>query len=127
MGGIQVVLIENVVLEIDILVSSTSDSYLITSVHMKQLKNSSLVGNTRRFVDETDFAGSEGLEGMNPVYIKPRNSLFVPFGHSVIVLFQTYKNKVYFLPLETLSFPRSVGCQRLSHHFVIPLCSRCRH
>ena len=43
MGGIQVVLIENVVLEIDILVSSTSDSYLITSVDMKQLKNSSLV------------------------------------------------------------------------------------
>ena len=68
------VLIENVVPEIDILVSSTSDSYIITSVHMKQLKNSSLVGNTRRFVDEIDFAGSEGLEGMSPAYIKPRNS-----------------------------------------------------
>ena len=38
-----VVLIKNVVLEIDILVSSTSDFYFITSVHMKQQKNSSLL------------------------------------------------------------------------------------
>ena len=84
------VLIKNVVLEIDILVSSTSDFYIITSVHMEQLKNSSLGGNSRRLVDEIDFAGSEALEGMNLVHIKL--SVF-HFSHSFIVLLQTYKNK----------------------------------
>ena len=87
------VLIENVVLEIDILVSSTSDSYLITSVHMKQLKNSSLVGNTRRFVDETDFTGSEGLEGMNPVYIKPRNFFSSPLATVLSCCFRPTRTK----------------------------------
>ena len=38
---------------------------------------------------------------MNPVHIKL--SVF-HFGHSVIVLFQTYKNKVYFLPLKPFRF-----------------------
>ena len=42
-GTLQVVLIENVVLEFDRLVSSTSDFYLITSVHMKRLNDGRLV------------------------------------------------------------------------------------
>ena len=79
--------------EIDIFVSSTSDSYLITSVHMKQLRNSSLVGNTRRFVDETDLAGSEGLEGMNPVYIKPRNFFSFPLATVLSCCFKLPRTK----------------------------------
>ena len=49
MGGGQVVLIETVVLEIDILVSSTTDFYITTSVQMKRLKSSSLILYTRAF------------------------------------------------------------------------------
>ena len=42
-GKLQVVLIENVVLEFGRLVSSTSDFYLITSVHMNRLNDGRLV------------------------------------------------------------------------------------
>ena len=57
MEGIQA---EIVVLEIDILVSSTGNF----NISMKKLKNNAFVGNTGHVDDEIDLAGSEGLEGM---------------------------------------------------------------
>ena len=60
--GIQVVINEIVVPEIDIFVSSTGNFNLSTLDHMKKLKNSSIVGSTGHFDDEIDFADSESLD-----------------------------------------------------------------
>ena len=50
---------------------------------MKKLKNVSLVGNIGHFDNEIDFAGSEGLDGVKVINIKPhvgpfRNSSIIP-------------------------------------------------
>ena len=47
------------------------------SDHMKKLKNLSLVGNTPYFDNEVDYAGSEGLDGVKVVNIKPHVDPFV--------------------------------------------------
>ena len=43
-----------------------------------------LVGNIRRFDNEIDFAGSEGLEGMKVLNIKPRLPSFEMSGSFTI-------------------------------------------
>ena len=50
--------------------SSTSNFDIITLDHMKV--NTAIVGNTGHFRNEMDLAGSEGLEGMKVVIIKPQ-------------------------------------------------------
>ena len=95
--------------------SCTGPTCLVLSACVQVLRRIPSAG----FVAESlDHGWSRSSGSGNRSLGRGSEFLFVPFGHSVIVLFQTYKNKVYFLPLETLSFPRSVGCQRLSHHFV---------
>ena len=69
--------------EIEIFVSSTGNFTLILvlnisiSDHMKKLKNVSLVGNTGYFDNKVDFAGSESLDGVKVVNIKPHVDPFV--------------------------------------------------
>ena len=58
-------------------VSVMSDTSLfphrvISTSHMKMMKNSALVGNTGHFGNKIDFAGSEGLEGMKVANTKPQ-------------------------------------------------------
>ena len=57
------------------------------SDHVKKLKNLSLVGNTRYFDNEVDYAGSEGLVGLKVVNIRSlrlsRCSISLDFLHSV--------------------------------------------
>ena len=54
MEDIQLVVIEIVVLEIDILASSTGNF----NISVEKLKNSAFVGNTGHFDNEIDLAGS---------------------------------------------------------------------
>ena len=68
MEGIQVVVIEIVVPQIDILVSLTGNF----NVSMKMLKNNAFFGDTGHFDKEIDLAGSEGLEGMKVDSLKPQ-------------------------------------------------------
>ena len=56
-AGVQVVTIETVLLEINILVSSPGNFNIITSVHMKRLKNNAFAGNTRHLDNELDLTG----------------------------------------------------------------------
>ena len=67
--GIRAVVIEIVVPEIHILVSST-DNF---NINMEKLKNSALSGNTGRFANEVDLAGSDFLEGMKVDSLRPQN------------------------------------------------------
>ena len=59
----QVVTIETVLLEINILVSSTGNFKIIALDRMNKLKNNAFVGNTGHFDNEINLVGSEGLEG----------------------------------------------------------------
>ena len=67
----------DVMSEIDIFVSSTGNYQHQRFGPQKKLKNVSLVGNTGYFDNELDFAGSEGLDGVKVVNIKPHVDPFV--------------------------------------------------
>ena len=55
LAGVQEVTIETVLLEINILVSSAGNFNIITSVHMKRLKNNAFAGYTGHFVNDFDL------------------------------------------------------------------------
>ena len=63
---------ETAVSETYILASSAGYFNIITLVYMKM--NIASVGDTGHFHKEIDLAGSEGLEGMEVVNIKPRKT-----------------------------------------------------
>merc|ERR1712151_708782 len=88
MEGFQVVTMEEVVGEIDIFTSATSNFNIITLEHMKKMKNNAIVGNIGHFDNEIDMAGLEDEKnGINVENIKPQVDRFVfPDGHGVIVL-----------------------------------------
>merc|ERR1712230_187311 len=87
MEGFQVVTIDSVVGEIDIFTSATGNFNIITSEHMKKMKNNAIVGNIGHFDNEIDMAGLEGTEGIKVENIKPQVDRFVfPNGQGVIVL-----------------------------------------
>merc|ERR1711923_49785 len=87
MEGFQVVTLESVVGDIDIFTSATGNFDIITSAHMKAMKNNAIVGNIGHFDNEIDMAGLEGFPGIKVENIKPQVDRFVfPDGHGVIVL-----------------------------------------
>ena len=83
--------------EIEIFVSSTGNFTLILvlnisiSDHMKKLKNVSLVGNTGYFDNKVDFAGSESLDGVKVVNIKPHVD---PFVFSVVLSLSLFQKQL---------------------------------
>ena len=80
--------IESFMAEIDITVSSKGNFNIITLDHMKM--NITFAGNTRHFCKEVDLAGSEGLEGMTVLNIKPQKTV-----SSATVGFKAHKNDVH--------------------------------
>ena len=61
--------IETVIAEIDIIASSTGHFDIIILDYMEM--NVAFAGNTGHFCNEIVLAGSEGLEGMTVLNIKP--------------------------------------------------------
>merc|ERR1712167_215529 len=87
MEGFQVVMMESVVGEADIFVSTTGNKDIITVEHMKKMKNNAIVGNIGHFDNEIDMAGLEAIEGIKVENIKPQVDRFVfPNGKGIIVL-----------------------------------------
>jgi adenosylhomocysteinase len=87
MDGLQVARIEDVVGEVDIFVTTTGGTDIITVEHLSAMKHNAIVGNVGHFDDEIDMAGLNKVAGIEKIEIKPQvHEWRFPDGHSVIVL-----------------------------------------
>jgi len=87
MEGFDVVRLEDVVSELDIIVTSTGNKDIVMAEHMSKMKNNAIVGNIGHFDNEIDMAGLKKFAGVKRINIKPQVDRFVfPDGHGIIVL-----------------------------------------
>ncbi|MDH2442970.1 adenosylhomocysteinase [Amnibacterium sp. CER49] len=87
MDGYQVVPLEEVLDQVDILITTTGNTDVVTVDHLVGLKHLAIVGNVGHFDTEIDMAGLEALEGAERVQIKPQvHEWRLPTGRSVLVL-----------------------------------------
>jgi len=87
MDGYQVARLESVVGEVDILITGTGNTRVVTTEHLLGLKHLAIVGNVGHFDDEIDLAGLESVPGVEIVEIKPQvHEWRLPTGRSILVL-----------------------------------------
>jgi adenosylhomocysteinase len=87
MDGYQVARLESVLGDIDILVTGTGNTRVVTVDHLLALKHQAIVANVGHFDDEIDMAGLESLAGAERIEIKPQvHEWRLPNGRSVLVL-----------------------------------------
>jgi len=87
MEGFQVTTLEDVIGEIDIVITTTGNKGIIMAEQMAKMKNNAIVGNIGHFDNEIDMAGLEQVEGIKRINIKPQVDRYVfPNGNGVIVL-----------------------------------------
>jgi len=90
MDGYQVARLDDVIGEIDFLITATGDRDVVTVDHLLALKHLAVVGNVGHFDNEIDMAGLAALEAAGRaerVEIKPQvHEWRLPSGRSVIVL-----------------------------------------
>jgi len=87
MEGFQVVTLEEVVKDIDIVITCTGNRGIVLAKHMAQMKNNCIVGNIGHFDNEVDMAGLNKVPGIKRINIKPQVDRFVfPDGHGILVL-----------------------------------------
>ncbi len=85
MEGFSVVLMEDVISQADIFITTTGNKGIIMTEHMIKMKNNAIVGNIGHFDNEIDMDGL--LSQTVRKNIKPQVDKFVfPDGHGVIVL-----------------------------------------
>merc|ERR1712083_246922 len=85
MEGFQVATMEDVISEIDVVITTTGNKDIITLEHMSKMKNNAIVGNIGHFDNEIQMEQLEkAAKRMN---IKPQCDKYVfPDGHGVIIL-----------------------------------------
>lgn len=87
MEGYQVCPLEDVISEIDIVVTATGNKNILMVEHMAKMKNNAIVGNIGHFDNEIDMAGLLKYPGIKRLNIKPQVDKFIfPTGNGVIVL-----------------------------------------
>jgi adenosylhomocysteinase len=87
MDGYGVVTLEEVIEEIDIVVTATGNKGIVMATHMAKMKNNAIVGNIGHFDNEVDMAGLMKWKGINRINIKPQVDRWVfPGGKGVIIL-----------------------------------------
>jgi len=87
MEGYQVTTLEDIIKDVDIIVTATGNRGIIMAKHMAQMKNNAIVGNIGHFDNEIDMAGLAKVPRINKINIKPQVDRWVfPDGHGVIVL-----------------------------------------
>jgi len=72
MDGFQVARLESVLGDIDLLITGTGNTHVVTVDHLLGLKHLAIVGNVGHFDDEIDMAGLESLPGAERIEIKPQ-------------------------------------------------------
>ncbi len=87
MDGYQVARLEDVIGDIDILVTATGNENVVTLDHLLALKHLAIVANVGHFDNEIDMAGLEALPGAERIEIKPQvHEWRLPNGRSILVL-----------------------------------------
>jgi len=87
MEGYQVVRLNDVLKEVDIVVTATGNKGIVMIEDMTKMKNNVIVGNIGHFDNEIDMAGLESFPGIKRLNIKPQVDKWTfPDGHSIIVL-----------------------------------------
>jgi len=87
MEGIPVVRLDDVVGEVDIVVTATGNKGIVMKSHMSKMKNNCIVGNIGHFDNEIDMDGLINDKTIKRVNIKPQVDRFVfSDGHGIIML-----------------------------------------
>jgi len=87
MEGVPVVRLEDVIGEIDIVITTTGNCNIMPAKLIAQMKHNAIVGNIGHFDTEIDMAGLQNWPGAKRENIKPQVDRFIfPDGHAVIVL-----------------------------------------
>lgn len=87
MDGFQVARLESVIDQVDIVVTGTGNTRVVTPEHLLGLKHLAIVANVGHFDDEIDMAGLAAIPGAERVEIKPQvHEWRLPNGRSVLVL-----------------------------------------
>ncbi|MCW3493777.1 adenosylhomocysteinase [Microbacterium sp. SSM24] len=87
MDGFQVARLETVIDQVDIVVTGTGNTRVVTPEHLLGLKHLAIVANVGHFDDEIDMTGLAAIPGAERVEIKPQvHEWRLPNGRSVLVL-----------------------------------------
>ena len=87
MDGFQVARIESVIDQVDIFVTATGNSNILTVEHMLKMKHQAVVANVGHFDNEIDMAGLSKIAGAERIEIKPQvHEWRLPNGRSILVL-----------------------------------------
>jgi len=87
MDGFQVARIESVIDQVDIFVTATGNSNILTVEHMLKMKHQAVVANVGHFDNEIDMAGLAKVDGAEKIEIKPQvHEWRLPNGRSILVL-----------------------------------------
>ena len=87
MDGYQVAKLEDVISEVDILVTATGNKDVVTLDHMLAMKHQAIIANVGHFDNEVDMAALESLAGTTKMEIKPQvHEWQMPNGRSILVL-----------------------------------------
>jgi adenosylhomocysteinase len=87
MDGFQVARLESVIGDVDIVITGTGNTRVVTAEHLLGLKHLAIVANVGHFDDEIDMAGLAAIPGAERIEIKPQvHEWRLPTGRSVLVL-----------------------------------------
>jgi adenosylhomocysteinase len=87
MEGYTVATLDDVIRDVDIIVTATGNKDIVMVRHMALMKNNAILGNIGHFDNEIDMSGLMEFPGIKRTNIKPGTDLWTfPDGHSVIVL-----------------------------------------
>eukprot|EP00177_Eucheuma_denticulatum_P005893 GFKZ01010733.1.p1 GENE.GFKZ01010733.1~~GFKZ01010733.1.p1 ORF type:complete len:492 (+),score=81.95 GFKZ01010733.1:290-1765(+) len=87
MEGFQVATLDDMVSDLDIVITTTGNKDIVRVEHMAKMKNNAIVGNIGHFDNEIDIAGLDSYEGIKKVEIKPQVHRWeFPDGHGIIML-----------------------------------------
>eukprot|EP01083_Nonionella_stella_P043924 118504_1 len=87
MEGFQVVVLQDVLSELDIVVTTTGNKDIVMVSDMAKMKNNAIVCNIGHFDNEIDMAGLINYPGVKKINIKAQVDRFVfPDAHGIIIL-----------------------------------------
>ncbi|WP_019182329.1 adenosylhomocysteinase [Microbacterium yannicii] len=87
MDGFQVARLDDLAGQVDIIVTGTGNTRVVTADHLLALKHLAIVANVGHFDDEIDMAGLAAIPGTERIEIKPQvHEWRLPTGRSVLVL-----------------------------------------
>lgn len=87
MEGFEVVLLDDVIEDVDLVVTATGNYDILSVDQMRRMKHQAIVANIGHFDNEIDMAGLEGADDVERRRVKPQVDEWVfPHGKAIIVL-----------------------------------------